>query len=73
MTTTEIIAVVGLIAGTAIQLLALLIAVTRILRASTDAEVRSAERFIRLETKTERIELDVQNLFVATSKRRTDS
>jgi len=73
MTNTEMIAVLGLISGTAIQLIALLLAVSRLLAASTAAEVRSAERFVRLETKTERVEKDVQNLFHATNKRALDT
>jgi hypothetical protein len=73
MTNTEMIAVIGLIAGTAIQLIALLLAVSRLLAASTAAEVRSAERFARLETKTERMENDVQNLFRVTNKRALDT
>lgn len=72
MSTTEIIALLGLVAGTAVQLLALLISVSKILTAATATEVRSAERFTRLETKVERVESDVQNLFHATSKRAQD-
>lgn len=58
------------IGGIIINLLALLIAVSRVLAAGAATEVRTAERFIRLETKTERVEADVQALFRVTSKRR---
>jgi voltage-gated potassium channel Kch len=61
------------VGGIIVNLIALLLAVSRILAASTAAEVRSAERFARLETKTERVENDVQNLFRATSKRISDT
>lgn len=60
------------IAGIIVNLIALLIAVSRLLAASTAAEVRAAERFARLETTTERLESDVQNLFHQTAKRSTD-
>lgn len=69
MTTAELISVSGIV----VNLIALLIAVSRILAASTAAEVRTAERFARLETKTERVESDVQNLFHITSKRASDT
>ena len=68
MTNAEIIS----LSGIAINLIALLIAVSRVLAASTAAEVRSAERFTRLETKTERVESDVQLLFRMSPKRETD-
>ena len=65
-----------LVGGFALQLIAMLLAVARIIshsaRQMTDMEVRAATRFTRLETKTERIELDVQNLFRVTSKRIAD-
>lgn len=61
------------IGGIVVNLLALLIAVSRILAASVASEVRTAERFARLETKAERVELDVQNLFRSIAKRITDT
>ena len=58
--------------GIIINLLALLIAVGRILSTSsqqyTTSEVRNAERFARLETKTSRVESDIQALFDLTRK-----
>ena len=70
---TEVIALLGLIVGTAVQLIALIVAVSKLLTAATASEVRSTERFVRLETKTERVEKDVQDLFRMANRRSTDT
>lgn len=65
---------IATIAGIAVNLIALLIAVSRLLEASNATEVRNAERMTRLESdvkhmaetiksNTERLDSDVQTLF----------
>jgi len=53
--------------GVILNLIALLIAVSRILSQSsqqiTTMEVRNAERFTRMEVKMERVEKDIQNFY----------